>query len=305
MTKSKTLIQIFPLVTDIDLLERVLIQLKQNSLLVDKDKFHIILDVTLPLTDYLVDWENSILKQDYFIDKFNSLKSYGNWADECYFNITEDIKGCVDYCINNVYKYKDIDNIIWLDPDVFFNQYALSIFLEASLEVKKQHSKYIITPEYVKLWDSTWNVMTNENFLSKPYTYVENHDPIMDSSQVYGDIILEPMNNTFKFGGGWFTMLSKELLDYFEFPQDVKGYSPIDTYVMQFSKSTPGAIQYKIKNLVVCQDKTYRNDVFYKNYVKTINRKHADYNEIWAKLIENGNKVIDKNKKHDTINKVN
>jgi hypothetical protein len=96
MTKHKILIQIFPLVADIDILERVLIQLKQNSLYIDKNKFHIILDVTLPLTDYLVDWDKSLIKKDYFIDKFNHLKIYGNWADECYFNIDYDLLGCVD-----------------------------------------------------------------------------------------------------------------------------------------------------------------------------------------------------------------
>jgi hypothetical protein len=166
MSKSKVLIQLFPLIIDIDILERILIQLKQNSLHIDKDKFHIILDVTLPTTDYLVDWDKSIIKKDYFINKFNHLKTYGNWADECYFNINEDIKGCVDYCVTNVYKYKDVDDIIWLDSDILFNPYTLGLFLESSLEVKKQHSKYIITPEYVKLWDTSWDVLVNENFIN-------------------------------------------------------------------------------------------------------------------------------------------
>ena len=73
MSKSKVLLQIFPLVTDIDCLERTLVLLKQNSAYLDKEKFHIILDVTLPISDYLTDWNNSILKQDFFINKFNNL----------------------------------------------------------------------------------------------------------------------------------------------------------------------------------------------------------------------------------------
>jgi hypothetical protein len=300
MKKNKILIQIFPLVTDIDLLERSLFLLKQSSLHIDKDKFHIILDVTLPLTDYLVDWDKSIIKKDYFINKFNHLKTYGNWADECYFNITDDIKGCVDYCITNVYKYKDVNDVIWLDSDILFNQYTLGIFLESSLEIKKQRSKYIITPECVKLWDSSWDVLVNENFIDKPFNYVEKHDPIIDSSKIYGDISLELVNlkneRTFKFGGGWFTMLSKELLDYFEFPTDAKGYSPIDTYVMEFCKHIPEAIQYKIKNLVVCEDKTYIDNTLYKNYVNNINRKQDDYIDTWGKLIKSGDEVINKNK---------
>jgi len=297
MTKHKILIQILPLVTDIDLLERSLFLLKQSSLHVDKDKFHIILDVTLPLTDYLVDWDNSILKQDFFIDKFNNLKKYGDWADEYYFNIDHNIKGCVDWGINNFYKYKNIDDVIWLETDILFNQYTLGLFLESSLEVKNHHSKYIITSEYIKLWDNSWDMMVNDNFINEPFDYLEKHDPIIDSSKIYGDISLEPLklnNNVFKFGGGWFTMYSKELLDYCELPTDVKGYSPIDTYIMTFCRYVPDAIQYKIKNLVVCQDKKYIGNNLYKNYVNTINRKHDDYDYIWGRLIENGEKILNK-----------
>ena len=67
MKKNKVLIQIFPMVTDIDYLERTLLLLKQNSVYVDKSKFHIILDVTYPLSDYFVDWDNSILKKDFLL----------------------------------------------------------------------------------------------------------------------------------------------------------------------------------------------------------------------------------------------
>lgn len=298
MSKSKVLIQLFPLVADIDILERVLIQLKQNSLYIDKNKFHIILDVTLPLTDYLVDWDKSLIKKDYFIDKFNHLKIYGNWADECYFNIDYNLLGCVDYCITNIHKYKDVDDIIWLDTDMIFNPFTLNLFLESSLELKKKYSKYVITSEYVKLWDNTWDILVNENFIDKSYNYVESHDPIVDSSVIYGDISLEPLNpyhNTFKFGGGWFTMFSKELLDYLELPVDIKGYCPIDTFVMNACNHIPDTIQYKIKNLVTCQDKTYSDNTLYKNYVKSFNRKHDPELDSWNKLIKHWNKLI-KNK---------
>ena len=52
------------MVNEIDYLERTLLLLKQASVYVDKDKFHIILDVTLPTSDYLTDWNNSVLKLD-------------------------------------------------------------------------------------------------------------------------------------------------------------------------------------------------------------------------------------------------
>ena len=44
MSKTKTVIQIFPLLQDINALERVLISLKNNSLHIDSSQHYIILD---------------------------------------------------------------------------------------------------------------------------------------------------------------------------------------------------------------------------------------------------------------------
>ena len=43
MKKSKILIQLFPMVDDIDQLEKILFMLRQNSSYIDKSRFYIIL----------------------------------------------------------------------------------------------------------------------------------------------------------------------------------------------------------------------------------------------------------------------
>ena len=53
MKKSKILIQLFPMVDDIDQLEKILFMLRQNSSYIDKSRFYIILDVKYPLSEYL------------------------------------------------------------------------------------------------------------------------------------------------------------------------------------------------------------------------------------------------------------
>jgi len=288
MKKNKVLIQIFPMVTDIDYLERTLLLLKQNSVYVDKSKFYIILDVTYPLSDYFVDWDNSILKKDFFLDKFENLKKYGDWADESYFNIDEEIKGCVDYCVNNINKY-DVDDAIWLDTDIVFNPYTLNLILESSLEIKSSQSKYIITPECVKLWDNSWDILTNNQYASKPYGYEKNNDSITDVMDILGEISLEPLvwgnEKLFKFGGSWFTLYSKELLDSIDFPKDLKGYSPIDTFIMTYSKYFPEITQFKIKNLVICEDYKHTPRTTYSKYLKTIDRKLEYFNSSWEIMI--------------------
>ena len=291
MKKSKILIQLFPMVDDIDQLEKILFMLRQNSSYIDKSRFYIILDVKYPLSDYFVDWENSILKKDYFLNRFEILKKYGDWCDESYFYIDEEVKGCVDMCINNIYKY-DVDSTIMLDNDIIFNPYTLNIMLEASLKAKSQTQNYIITPEYVKMWDDSWDIVTNEYFKSKsndPF-YVLVNDPIDDSFLTYGDIEIEPLvyNNKsmFKFGGGWFTLFSKVLLDSIEFPKDIKGYGAIDTFFMTYCNYVPNAVQYKIKNLVICEDRKYLGKSAYSPYIKNIDRRHEYADESWNRMIE-------------------
>lgn len=280
MKKHKVLIQIFPMLKEIDYLERTLLFLKQNSLFIDKEKYHVILDITLPISDYLTDWEKSILKKDYFINRLKNMeKYYGNWC-ECHFNADENVKGLLDCFLNNLKKYPDIDDIILLEPDVIFNPYTLNLYLESSTQAKTHSLNYIITAEYVKMWDTSWDIVVNSKFLNEPFNYRNTLDPIIDTYFVDGEVNLKPLiyNNTkyFKFGGGWFTMYSKSFIDEIDFPKTLEGYGGLDNYIMNFCFNKPDLVtQYKIENLIITD---YHNHTeHYDNYVYSINRKQDLY----------------------------
>lgn len=292
MAKHKVLIQLFPMVDDIDQLEKVLLLLRQNASYVDKDKFYTIIDITYPLSDYFVDWDNSTIKKDFFLAKFEILKKYGDWCDESYFNIDENVKGCVDMCINNIHKYQ-VDDVIMLDNDILFNPQTLGLMLEASLAVKEATPHYIITPEYVKMWDNSWDVLTNHAFINKsnnPF-YVLVNDPVDDCMPVYGEVGLEPLQG-FKFGGGWMTLFSKKLLDYIDFPKDIYGYGAIDTFIMEFSNYIPAAKQFKVKNLVITEDRKYVGKSVYSSYIKNIDRREEYKQESWDKMVHHMQKKL-------------
>jgi hypothetical protein len=246
-----------------------------------------------------VDWDKSVLDREFFINKFLQLQPYADWADETYFNVDYELLGCVDYCINNIYKY-EFDSAIWLEVDMLFNQVTLNSMLEASWLINETHDKYILTPEYVKLQDSSWDIVTNQKYLNRPDNYHLTSDSVLDSHINYGDLVIQPViqNNqkAFKFGGGWFTLFSKNLLDSIKFPKNIKGYAPIDTFIMLMCYHLPNAIQFKLKNLVVCEDKKYI-DNFYKDYVVSKDRKHDPELDSWNKLIQHGKTVIKTYKK--------
>jgi len=281
MSKTKVLIQIFPMLKEIDYLERTLLFLKQNSLFIDKEKYHIILDVTLPTSDYLTDWEKSILKKDYFINRLKNIeKYYGNWC-ECHFNADENVKGLLDCFLNNLKKYPDIDDIILLEPDMIFNPYTLNLYLESSIQAKTQSPNYIITAEYVKMWDTSWDIVVNSKFLNEPFNYRNTLDPIVDTYFITNnETYLKPLifnnNKYFKFGGGWFTMYSKSFIDEIDFPNTLEGYGALDNFIMYFCQNKPNSVtQYKIENLIITD---YHNHVdSYDNYVYSLNKKQDLY----------------------------
>lgn len=294
MSKIKVLIQIFPLIKDIDLLERTLVLLRQNCSFIDKNKYHVALDVTLPIGNYLTDWENSKIKQEYFIDKFLSYKKYGDWCSECNFNVDDSVKGILDCFLNNMRKYEDFSDIILLETDVIFNQYTLNLLLNSSQEVKKLKKEYIITPQYTKLWDDSWDVVVNSKFINKPQNYRDIGDPIEDVFMYESDVNLLELqfnnNKFFKFGGGWFTLYSKALIDAIKFPESLQGYGALDNFISIYCNVTQRASQYVIKNLVVTEDCKYTKHSPYKDYVSFINRRDDLYqknNDIMAEHFKN------------------
>jgi hypothetical protein len=276
------------MVKEIDYLERTLISLKQNSLFINKEKYHIILDINFLISDYLTNWDESILKKDFFLNRLKHLQNYYmDWCDECHIDTDNSVKGALGYFVKNLDKYQDVDDIILLEPDVVFGPYTLNIFLESIHQAKNISPNYIITGEYVKMWDSSWDIVVNSRFLNQPFNYRVTSDFISDTYNIVDEPYLLPLiiNNEkhFKFGGGWFTLYSKALLDTIDFPRSLEGYGLFDNYVMEFCYRMPHlATQYKIVNLII-NDK-HNECSYYDDYVSTYNRK--------SEFLETNNKIM-------------
>lgn len=288
MKKQKTLIQIICLCNDIDNLERTLFQLSNNALFLDKTKNHVILEVNMLASSYIIDWKNSVLKQDFFLKKFNHLKNYVDWADESYFNFDNVSYGGCDITNIKIDSKYEFDNILLVDVDLIFSNYTLSSFLDSPNILPK--SKYIITPSLVKLWDNTWDTLVNPNFLNKPLNYNKTNNSIVDVNQDYGDITLTPLQQ-FKWAGGWFTLLSRELIEFLKIPNDIKGFCPIDTAIMYGCSLFPDITQYKIDNLIVCEDIKITPRNLYNEYISFTGKNKDYYNSGYQKLIQHFNNL--------------
>lgn len=290
----KIVISIFSLPYEIDELENTLTQLRKASYyLSGNNEWE--LDVSLGLSDTLVNWKNSRIPKEYFIERFVNLAKTIDWCKGNFYVSSDDINGCVSQRRYSLNKHSDADYFIWLDTDIIFDERTLS-YLESSIDATKNITPYsIITPEIVKVWDITWDCLVNENFLDKPLNYQKTNDPYKDSG-IKGDISIESVDNSdspqsrFKFAGGWMTCLSGELVRKIGVPDGLGHYGYEDTFIMIVSEllqrsGTINIQQYKIKNLVVCENYKYRDNSFYKSFL-SVNDKRQEYLEVSEKFAE-------------------
>lgn len=259
---------------EIDWFEWQAKQLKIGSCYIE-DK--VIIDITLNLN--LVNWTNSQIPKQYFINKFNQILKYFDWC-ETIIDINED-GSClgIDDKRRNSIRSSSSDNIVYLDCDIIFKPETLALLINGAKQVKNEY--YIISPQTPKLWDETWDVLVNEKYINEKYGYEKQIDPYSILTEDYGDISLKPID-VFKFGGGWFNLLSTKLLKLTDIPDSFGPYGIDDTYVMfccdimrqkQFLPQ-----QYIINNLVVAENYTFRFNP-YVDYLNVIDKKDEFRNQ--------------------------
>jgi hypothetical protein len=233
----------------------------------------VIIDVTLNLN--LTDWSKSQLPKQFFIDKFNQIETLWDWAQP-QFIIDEENKclGCDDKRREAI-RSTTADNILYLDSDLLFKPELLSYMIESAKLVEQEY--YIISPQTVRMWDESWDVITNPQYLSTPAnmeTYYAN-DPFEIIMHEHSDVNLKPINQ-FKFGGGWFNLLSTKLLKLTDIPDSFGPYGIDDLYVMIccdiLKQKEYNVQQYVLENSIVIENFKYRWNP-YKDFLYSINKQ--------------------------------
>ena len=278
---KKIVITSFIMPHELDDLERVLVDLNKASQYIKGENYSFY--ISLSVSDYLIDWSTSKVDKQFFIDRFNSLKPLINWAGSSVMQIREEVMGafqCKQYAHKEI---TDATHFIWLDTDICFDDRILH-YMESGIDMVEDSKieKYFITPEIVKYWDTTWDCLVNENFINHPLDYCKTNNPFVDSGEI-GDVKLEIVTNNVpgqpktKFGAGWFTLLSKPLLDRIPLPESMGAYGPDDTFLMwgieKLNQKGENIYQFKLKNYIVCENYMYKDRRHYDSLITRIDRK--------------------------------
>ena len=295
---AKGLISIFALPYEIDNLQTTLYNLRRNYAVMSGHEFGF--DITLCLSDTLTDWEFSLPKS-YFEDKFNQMtEKLCDWAIPQSIKIEygDNILGCVSQRRHSL-KYLDkYDFTLWLDNDMFFNDYLLS-YIGAAADSLFQNNLdyYVLTPQITRQWDTTWDPIVNKHLLDRPLNDNLTADVFDLGLTQFGDVGIRPISE-FKAAGGWCTTISNDLLELTGIPESLGHYGLEDTYVLVCAemlrrmnrKEKPQ--QFVIDNLVVGENHRYQTSEYLKNQVKSRDKKDQFRQIATAHFNEEVNKFI-------------
>jgi len=280
----KGVITIFAMPQELEDLALTLNMLKRNSVFRDRDIDYKV-EVTMCLSDELTNWEESFLPKDYVWQRSAELcKKYLGWCEyELRIETESEILGCVSQRRYSLKNNPDADFFIWLDCDFTFKDTTL-FYVSSAFKMLKEGGidNFIVTPQFVKQWDNTWDVIVNERFWNQPLNYHEGADVYEDTLPEYGEAGVKEIQSI-KFAGGWFTCLSGELLRKTGIPESFGHYGLEDTYVtecMNIMKSQNDYIsQFIIENLVIAESYTQRPNETIKSFISSKNRK-AEFTKI-------------------------
>lgn len=264
--KTHIIVHVLPF--EIDRFEHQIFELNKNSKFLSPDD-KVTIDATLNVNDSLVDWSSSKISKQYFIDRFEKLKTICGWATVLFdVSANNECLGVDDKRRTAIRKYaSECDNFIYLDNDMFYPNTTLKYMMDAAKLIPNKY--WILSPQSNMLWDPSWNVLVNESYMNVRHSDLHTMDPFEIFTKDYGEIEIVPIN-TFKFGGGWFNMLSSKLLAYTDIPDALGPYGLDDTFVIDACMIMRGmgidVQQYVVKNLVVTQ-----------NYKHELHRVYLDH----------------------------
>tara|TARA_R110000744_G_scaffold71716_2_gene144533 strand:- start:155 stop:1054 length:900 start_codon:yes stop_codon:yes gene_type:complete len=267
---------------EIDNYQTFIHQLRRNLNYVEDD---IIFTPYLNLSNYFYNWDNSVLSSQFFINKFNTLnKIVEDYCEvDSIVNYEEKILGAFSYKTLFLNKYKDeVDAFIWFDSDMIFPDNTLSTLIFAHQNVHTKHC--IITPQIVRLWDDTWDILVNEKYMDTPPSH-ENYFGF-DGYKLFEpndkDLVIRENNSNFKFASGWCNLISANLFrDYIDFTYDLGHYGPDDTFIMylldyyKFQKNND-IKQYVINNIIVTENYLHNLDPYKDLITKNKNIKSKE-----------------------------
>jgi hypothetical protein len=203
-------------------------QLKKSKYYIAGD-INIAIDSVLNLSSYIINWEESKLPKEYFIEKYNQLSILlSDYTHNKKIYDKKELYGHLDLqreCI-----CKETDYYISICPDMYFSEYLLSYLIEGAKQINNKY--FVITPQISKVGDVDWDEITDSKYINIPYNDYLKVDIF--------DIIHNNVNSNQEKSlyltqkskwAGWFDLYNKAFYEELcPIQDDWTGYGPWDWY---------------------------------------------------------------------------
>ena len=174
--KKRTLVCIHVMPSELEMFERFMQQYHKALQYLDEND-DVTLKVTLNLNPELTDWDNSELKQGYFVARFGVLFNGVRNINEVILDTS-----CWGTTQQKRDSYKlDYDQFIFVDTDILMHEHMLKYQLNVSYQLD---GIYILSPSLPKWWDDSWDDLCHSDYMDKPYGYAMDDKGVGENALV-------------------------------------------------------------------------------------------------------------------------
>lgn len=215
----------------------------------------IYIDSALNLSSYNINWNESKLVKEFFIEKYNTIDEIlgPKFKHKKYIYCGDELYGHLD--LQKTIYQSNIDYYWFLCPDITFSNTLLYYFIESAKQINNEY--FILTPQISKCWDASWDMLVNEKFKEiayQNYLLMNSHE-IEHIIKNCDENIEVTKLSSFKFAG-WCDFYNKNFIEKLvPLQSDWKGYGPWDLYSMyvcNFAKQHNVDInQYLLQNQIM------------------------------------------------------
>jgi len=193
----------------------------------------------LNLSSYLVDWKKSKIPKQLLKDRFMQyLKLLKDYKVEATIYEGEKLYGHLDHQREAISE--EVDFYFSVCPDMYFSEQLLPLMIQSSKQIKNKY--FVLTPEISKMWDATWDEITNSDWLHvdhKEWNKVDLFDIRAKMKVASKSVTLEGTMRS-KWAG-WFDLYNKAMYEELvPIREDWNGYGPWDWYsllITEFCKN--------------------------------------------------------------------
>lgn len=230
--KVKLMIHLMPWELDHALL--TFVKLKKSFEYLKKDT-EILFDCVLNLSSAVIDWKETSIPKDYFINKFKTLKSLIDCFNVVRYDVIETDELYGHFNLQRESIDKTVDGYIYLCSDQNFDETTLAYMCEAAKKIKDKY--FILTSEIYKGWDSSWDIISNEKYKNIPYEECGEQCAYKIEYDNFNNDVYVKKVNQIKFAG-WFDYYSRDFINEFAtFPDSWSGYGAWDLYTIILSEN--------------------------------------------------------------------